>query len=96
MLSKNEILKKLEELKPELNKTYSVSKIGLFGSFSKGSSTVESDIDIIVELENPIGWKFFSLQIYLEQIFDRKVDLVRQESLKEQIKDNILSQVNYV
>lgn len=96
MLTKNEIMKKLEKLKPELYSMYSVVNIGLFGSFSDDSSTEESDIDILVELENPIGWKFFSLQIYLEQIFNRKVDLVRQESLKEQIKDNILSQVNYV
>ena len=96
MLTKNEILRKLEELKPELYSDYSVVKIGLFGSYSDESFTEESDIDIIVELENPLGWKFFSLQIYLEQIFDRKVDLVRPESLKDQMKGNILSQVNYV
>jgi predicted nucleotidyltransferase len=49
-----------------------------------------------VELEKPIGWKFFSLEIYLENVFGRKVDLVTKNALKEQIKENILQQVDYV
>ena len=63
---------------------------------STKSNTEDSDIDILVELEKPIGWKFFTLEIYLEKIFDRKIDLVTKNALKEQIKDDILKQVNYV
>jgi uncharacterized protein len=96
MLTRNDILIKLKELKPALNKDYSVKNIGLFGSFSKGDYTNDSDIDILVELEKPIGWKFFSLEIYLEKVFGRKVDLVTKNALKEQIKENILQQVDYV
>ncbi|MFO7827650.1 MAG: nucleotidyltransferase family protein, partial [Bacteroidales bacterium] len=70
--------------------------IGLFGSFSNGDYTNDSDIDLLVELEKPIGWKFFSLEIYLENVFGRKVDLVTKNALKEQIKENILQQVDYV
>lgn len=96
MITKNEILSKLKELKPALYKDYAVREIGLFGSFSDNTFTESSDIDILVELERPIGWKFFSLEIYLEKIFDRKVDLVTKNALKDQIKENILKQVNYV
>ncbi len=96
MITKNDILTKLKELKPTLYQNYSVKEIGLFGSFSEGDFTEESDIDILVELEKPIGWKFFSLELYLEQIFKRKIDLVTKNALKNQIKDNILNQVNYV
>ncbi len=96
MITKNEILTKLKELKPILYQNYSVKEIGLFGSFSEGDFTEESDIDILVELEKPIGWKFFSLELYLEQIFKRKIDLITKNALKNQIKDNILNQVNYV
>lgn len=95
MLTKIEILSKLKELKPILYKDYSVKKIGLFGSFSDNTNTENSDIDIIVELEKPIGWKFFSLEIYLEKIFKRKIDLVTKNALKEQIKDDILKKVKY-
>lgn len=96
MISKNDILSKLRELKPTLYKEYAVKEIGLFGSFSDDSFSENSDIDLLVELERPIGWKFFSLELYLEKIFNRKIDLVTKNALKDQIKDSILKQVNYV
>lgn len=96
MITKTDILSKLRELKPELNKQFAVKEIGLFGSFSDNSNSEESDIDILVELERPIGWKIFTLEIYLEKVFGRKIDLVTTNALKEQIRDSILKQVNYV
>jgi len=96
MITRNEILEKLRELKPALNKDFSVKKIGLFGSFSDDTYSEDSDIDILVELEKPIGWKFFTLEMFLENTFGRKIDLVTQNALKEQIKDSILRQVKYV
>ncbi len=95
MITTEEILAKLKELKPILYKDYSVKEIGLFGSFSDNTNTSESDIDILVELEKPIGWKFFSLEIYLEKIFERHIDLVTKNALKEQIKEDILSKIKY-
>ncbi len=96
MITKTEILSKLNELKPILYKDYAVKEIGLFGSYSDNSFTEESDIDILIELEKPIGWKFFTLELYLEKIFNKKIDLVTKNALKEQIKDKILKQVNFV
>ncbi len=95
MISRNDILNKLSELKPMLYKDYSVTQIGLFGSFSDDSNTDESDIDLLVEFEKPIGWKFFSLEIFLESFFGRKIDLVTKNALKKQIKEKILNQVKY-
>lgn len=86
---------KLRELKPILNKEYAVKEIGLFGSFSDNTSSEQSDIDLIVELERPIGWKFFTLEMFLENTFGRKIDLVTKNALKEQIRDRILNQVKY-
>lgn len=96
MITKIEILSKLKELKPTLREEYGIKEIGIFGSFSDNTNTENSDIDILVELEKPIGWKFFSLELYLEKIFNRKIDLVTKNALKEQIKESILRQVNYV
>jgi len=89
-------LNKLKELKPFLNREYSVKEIGLFGSFASDSAKDDSDIDLLIELEKPIGWKFFSLEIYLEQIFGRKIDLVTKNALREKLKEDILNKVNYV
>ena len=96
MITRNYILLKLKELKPTLKKEFAVREIGLFGSFSDGTFSEESDIDLLVELERPIGWKFFSLELYLEKVFNRKVDLVTKNALKEPIKNTILNQVNYI
>ncbi len=95
MLSKKDILDKLKELKPLLSEEYAVKEIGIFGSFANNEASEDSDIDLLVELSRPIGWQYFTLQIYLESIFGRKVDLVTKNALKEQIKDSILAQVNY-
>ncbi|HOK60552.1 MAG: nucleotidyltransferase family protein [Tenuifilum sp.] len=96
MLNRDDILNKLRELKPFLKREYSVKEIGLFGSFASDSARDDSDIDLLIELEKPIGWKFFSLEIYLEQIFGRKIDLVTKNALRDRLKEDILNKVNYV
>lgn len=96
METKNEVVTKLKEIKPLLFKEYSVKSIGLFGSYADETNTQESDIDILVEFEKPIGWKFFTLELYLERILGRKVDLVTESGLKDQIKNQILNQLEYV
>ena len=96
MMTKNEILSTLIELKPILQKDYAVSEIGLFGSYSDNTFTENSDIDLLVDFEKPIGWKFFTLELYLEKVFGRKIDLVTKNALKEQIRESILNQVQYI
>jgi uncharacterized protein len=94
MISKAEILKKLTELKPMLSEEYGVKEIGVFGSYAENSFTDESDI--LVVLDCPIGWKFFSLELFLESVFQKKIDLVTKNALKDQLKNQILNQVNFV
>jgi len=96
MLTKKDVLRKLKDLKPLLQKEFAVEKIGVFGSFADDTFTEESDIDILVELSKPIGWKFFTLELFLEKEFGRKIDLVTKNALKEQIKNDILNQVNFL
>ena len=95
MITGDDILLKLKELKPTLRNEFAVSEIGLFGSFSDGTFSEESDIDLLVELEKPIGWKILSLELYLEKVFNRRVDLVTKSALKEPIKERILKQISY-
>lgn len=96
MLTKDDIITKLRDLKPILYREFSVKEIGLFGSYSNDTFTKDSDIDILVELEKPIGWKFFTLEIYLESIFGCKIDLVTKNALKVQIRDSVLNQVKFI
>lgn len=96
METKSEVIMKLKEIKPLLFNEYSVKSIGLFGSYADETNTEDSDIDILVEFEKPIGWKFFTLELYLERILGRKVDLVTKNGLKDQIKNQILNQMEFV
>ena len=63
--------------------TQPVLKAGLFGSFSRGEETQDSDVDIIVSLDKskPIGLKFFGMWSDLEELLGRKVDLVSEGTL---------------
>ena len=91
-----EIDLKLNQLKSELELKYSVNKIGYFGSYAKNLQNENSDLDVIVEFSNPIGWAFFDVKDLLESELKLKVDLVTINSLKPQLKDKILSEVRYV
>ena len=63
--------------------TQPVLKAWLFGSFSRGEETQDSDVDIIVSLDKskPIGLKFFGMWSDLEELLGRKVDLVSEGTL---------------
>ena len=80
----------------ELSTRFHVRNIGVFGSFSRGEETGSSDVDILVEFSEPVGWEFFDLKEYLEGILGRPVDLVTRNALKRQIKDSILEEVRMV
>ena len=72
-------------------KTQPVLKAWLFGSFARGEETPLSDVDIIVLLDHskPVGLKFFGMWNDLEQLLDRKVDLVTESSLADFARDSV-------
>ena len=77
---------------------FGVSTIGVFGSYSKDSQTEESDIDILVNFKaNQKSFdNYMDLKFFLEDLFGRKIDLVIEESLKKELKEEILRSVHYV
>ena len=64
-----------------------VLKAWLFGSWSRGQATESSDIDLLVELDytRPVGLEFIQMQIDLQLILGRKVDLVSARGLSKYI-----------
>lgn len=88
----------LAENREELQKRYKVAQIGVFGSYARGDQKKRSDIDILVEFER--GHKTFDnymeLKFFLEGILHLKVDLVLKNAIREEIKENILSEATYV
>lgn len=96
MLTRADIENKLKQIKPELTDKFQVSRIGYFGSFANDRQTENSDLDLLVEFSEPIGWRFFTLEQFLEKAFGVPIDLVTKNALKERMKEPILNQVHYV
>jgi predicted nucleotidyltransferase len=96
MLTQIDIENRIKAIKPILTQKFKVSKIGYFGSYVDGTATESSDIDILVDFKAPLGWDFFDLQDLLEKELNLKVDLLSTKAIKEQLKQQILSQVRFV
>lgn len=96
-LTKNQII---ETLKSKANSLveFGVLEIGLFGSFYRNEATLSSDIDLLIDLEKEKKTfrNFMSLNYYLEDIFNRKVELVTKQSLSKYIGPHILKEIEYV
>ena len=72
----------LRKNSPYLRDNYGVKRIGLFGSFAKGIQREDSDIDILVEFEKTVGFKFIELAEYFEKLLGKKVDILTSEGIK--------------
>lgn len=97
-------MKTIEEIKiiiqahkEELRKEYGLKEIGIFGSYVRGEQKEISDVDILIELEKPVGFvKFLKLEKRISDILGIKVDLVTRKALKPYIGQRILHEVRYV
>ncbi|TAN44436.1 MAG: nucleotidyltransferase [Nitrospirae bacterium] len=97
-------MKNIEEIKEILLKhkrglreQYGLKEIGIFGSYVRGEQNEKSDIDILVELETPIGFvRFFRLENTLSQLLGAPVEIVTKKALKPHIGKRILQEVRYV
>lgn len=86
----------LSSQKQVLAEKFEVKEIGVFGSYVRGEQGELSDIDILVEFGEPVGWEFIDLLEYLEDVLGRKVDLVTPNALRPQFKERIMREVAYI
>lgn len=93
----DQVKETIEKSMSFLKNSYNVKDIGIFGSVARDENTQVSDIDILVEFSEPIGFfKFIELEDYLSKILNKKVDLVTKKALKPAIKKEILQDTIYV
>jgi predicted nucleotidyltransferase len=93
-----EIKEKLRAYKPIIKERFKVKNIGIFGSFARGEQTLKSDIDILVEFdkEGKTFRNYMELKYFLEDLLDLEVDLVMIGAIKDELKETILKEVQYV
>jgi predicted nucleotidyltransferase len=96
MYTLEKILRILRERKPELQKKYPISRLGVFGSYARGDATENSDIDIAVEITGPMGLNFIAMANEIEEILGTRVDVVPKRSIKSHYLPYVERDIVYV
>jgi predicted nucleotidyltransferase len=90
-MRRNKALHVLRQQRDELSERYHVKSLSLFGSVARDEASPDSDVDILVEFNQPVGlFHFIDLQHRLEDMLGCKVDLGTPGSLKPYNKEQIL------
>jgi uncharacterized protein len=82
MTTRDEILNILKQNKAGLLTRYPLSELAIFGSYARNDFNENSDIDILVDFNAPIGIKYIALAHELEDLFQKKIDLVSRRGIK--------------
>jgi predicted nucleotidyltransferase len=96
MRTTEDVLATLKEELPNLRDEYSVDTLAVFGSYARGEQREGSDIDILVEFSEPVGFfEFMRLEFHLTDLLGVKVDLVTPDALRPIMRDDILESAVY-
>lgn len=99
MLTQQNILNFLYENKLFICEHFHVVKIGIFGSFARNEQSADSDIDILIEMENNVSNIYdlkWNLREFLKNQFQREVDICNTKHIKPYARDFILKDAIYV
>lgn len=96
-MEKDEIILFLRHFKKSTGDKYSIKKIGFFGSAARDSMSKESDIDVVVDLEDPNLFNLIGIKLELEEQLRLPVDIVRyHQKMNEFLKKRIDKEAIYV
>ncbi len=73
-------------------KGFGVRSLSLFGSCARDEETADSDLDFVVEFERKSFDTYMDLKFFLEDLFDRPVDLVLTDGIKPRLRSAILGE----
>ncbi len=83
MKSLEEIIRLLQEAKPELVARFGVQRLAVFGSCARGDQREESDIDVLVEVDPSIGLRFVDLADEIEKRLGVKADVISRRAISK-------------
>jgi uncharacterized protein len=94
-IARSEVINTLAMHHADLEKL-GVKSLRLFGSVARDEASPDSDIDFLVEfVSDPSFFELFQLRYFLEDLFDRKIDLGMEESLREHLRQPVLKDIVY-
>lgn len=92
-MSGDEIQEKVRLCVEQMPRRHNVRKISLFGSYLHGEERGDSDIDLLIELEKPVGYfELVRMQDSLESALGQKVDLITPKALSKHFDKEVLKE----
>ena len=77
-MNRQEILDRLNVEASSLSRRFGVKVMAVFGSVARGDDHEGSDLDLLVTFEGrPDFDRFMGLKLHLEELFQRRIDLLR-------------------
>ena len=96
-MTRNEILQSISDFQQEKQDEYHIRKIGVFGSVARGQVRDDSDVDVVVELDNPDLLILVGIKQDLEEVLQRSVDIVHfRNAMNAFLKQRIEQEAIYV
>ena len=93
----DEIKEIIEQHRPELKRQFHVEKIGVFGSYARGTQKKRSDIDFLVTFDQAISlFDHVDLTIYLKELMGCKVDVIPHDNLRPELREYVLKDLIYL
>jgi predicted nucleotidyltransferase len=77
----------LAQHKPVLTERFGLVSLALFGSTARDAAGPDSDIDILVSFDGPAtSERYFGVQFFLEDLLGRRIDLVTDKALRQELR----------
>lgn len=97
-LHQREIINRLKQEMPTLQRRFGIKRIGLFGSYARDEAGEMSDIDLLVsfEEEKERFRTFMQCIFYLEDIFGKNVELIAEHALDSRIQPVVIDEVIWI
>jgi hypothetical protein len=97
MLDLADSISRLASLKKMSEKQLGITRLGIFGSVARQENREDSDLDVVVEMEQPTLRRMFQLEESIRREFGCDVDLVQMRpTLRPLLRQRILKDVIYV
>ena len=95
-MNRDEVLNILSNSKEELEQKFGVKSIAVFGSTARNEARSDSDVDVLVEFKEPVGYfTLANVQFYLEDALGIDVDLATPGSLRSPVKERVYKDLIY-
>lgn len=96
-MSKKELKQKIRDCIRQMPQKDNINKILLFGSYLHGNAKADSDVDLLIELQENVGlFEFVDMQERLSRYLHKQVDLGQPDALSKYIKDSVLQEAEVI